>query len=34
MPELLITLGYFDKNPGNPKRREDVIHWDSFGGNR
>lgn len=34
MPELLITLGYFEGNPGNPKRRENVIHWNSFGGLR
>ena len=34
MPELLITLGYFEGNPGNPKRREDVIHWNKFGGEK
>ncbi len=27
MPELLITQGYFEGNPGNPKRKEVVIHW-------
>ncbi len=32
MPELLITLGYFEGNPGNPKRRENAIHWDEYGG--
>lgn len=31
MPELLITLGYFEGNPGNPKRKEDVIHWNIYG---
>ena len=32
MPELLVTLGYTKGNPGNPKRREEVIHWNNFGG--
>ena len=34
MPELLITLGYFTGNPGNPKRRENVIHWNRFEGDK
>lgn len=30
VPELLITVGYPDREPVPPKRNEDVIRWEEY----
>jgi nitroreductase len=31
LPELLITLGYPEREPPPPARRTDVIYWEEYG---
>jgi nitroreductase len=30
-PELLINIGYPDRIPPKPNRRQDVVFWEQFG---